>query len=74
MAADVRTEHNTMALLEYPVTQCRHLVWMEASICRRREVTTEGGGGGVTHVGAQRRKSCIAPKGGHGEEDIRFWP
>ena len=73
MAADVRTEYNTMALLEYPVMQCRHPVWMEASICRRRQIRTKGGGGG-THVGAQRRKSFIAPKGGHGEEDIRFWP
>ena len=62
MAADVRTEHNTMALLEYPVTQCRHLVWMEASICRRREVRTEDGGGGSLMWGHRGGSHALPPR------------
>lgn len=62
-----------MAILEYLVMQCRRLIWMEGSIWKRREVRTKGGGGSHSW-GAQRKKSCIAPEGGHGKEDICFWP
>lgn len=54
VAADIRTEYNTVAILEYLVMQCRCLVWMEGSIWKRREVRTKGGGGSHSCGGTEK--------------------